>query len=55
MSSVEWEVARTPALLDGLAPIQVLASPTIPSWNQINAFLKDLSGLREKLKDRLNG
>ena len=25
---VEWEASLTPALLEGLAPIQVMASPT---------------------------
>lgn len=43
---IRWEAAPTAELLDGLATLQV-ASLSIPSWNQLMAWLLDLKKLRE--------
>jgi hypothetical protein len=47
---IEWEASLAPGLLEGLAHIHVLASPSIPSWNQIAAFLESMRQLREAAK-----
>jgi len=44
---VEWEASASPALLEGLAPIHVVASLSIPSWNQIAGFLESMRQLRD--------
>jgi hypothetical protein len=44
---VEWEAVLTPALLEGLAPIQVVASPMPASWNQVAVWLRQVDDLRE--------
>ena len=44
---VEWETNVMPAILEGLAPIQVVASLTAPAWNQIAAFLESIQRLRD--------
>ena len=41
------ETSVTPALLEGLAPTHVVASLSIPSWNQIARFLESMRQLRE--------
>jgi hypothetical protein len=46
-AEVDWETVLTPALLEGLAPIQVVASPSIPSWNQIVTWMGQMQRLRE--------
>jgi len=44
---VEWETIVTPALLEGLAPIQVVASLMPASWNQIIAWLRQIEAFRQ--------
>ena len=43
---LDWETVLTPALLDGLAPIQVVASPICASWNQLYLWIRAVDGLR---------
>jgi hypothetical protein len=40
---IDWETVLTPALLEGLAPIQVVASLTVGTWNHLNSWLKTLA------------
>ena len=44
---IDWETLVSPALLEGLAPIPVVASLSIPSWNQIAGFLESMRQLRD--------
>ena len=41
-----WATSLTPALLDGLVNVQVLASPMPASWNQMVLWLRQVDELR---------
>lgn len=43
---IEWEAPVTAGLLEGLAPIQVVASLMPASWNQVVSWLQQIEGLR---------
>ena len=44
---IRWEATPTTELLDGLAPTLLVASLSIPSWNQISAFLRQMADLQQ--------
>ena len=47
-NDVKWETTPKPeALLVGLGATLEVASPSIPSWNQIHEFLQEMRRLRE--------
>jgi hypothetical protein len=43
---IEWETSVSPALLEGLTPIQVVACLMPCGWNQVAAWLQQVEALR---------
>ena len=44
---IEADTVLQTGLIEGLAEIQQVASPSIPSWNQIAGFLDSMRRLRD--------
>jgi len=44
---IKWKADPKTDILAGLAPTLLVASPGIPSWNQLRAFLEQMQDLQK--------